>query len=699
MPRIRIINQFKQSFACAMLLGFVLLAWPVHGAAADAEDEQSSKGDKAEVEAPVFKLDDVVVRGDLSQKNLEATSTTVLTSEQLTNRVYENPLEIVAQVPGVSIKQYKQGGTAASFQMRGFTRISHGSDAAIFLDGIPLNEGDGYADTNVVNPEELERVELIKGPVSPLYGNYASAGVLHFYTKKKVENQHVKLLYGAYNTYEGNYVGGFTSNNGKTDHVYSAMAYHTDGYQDNSDWDKLNAAARITHRFTDDFKARISLRGFNSDWDAPGWLNREQYDTNPRQSVNDANGGSKDFLSGKVDLEYMLTTDSKIIFSAFNYKQNFKRYYADSEEGLAPGAVVGNLRDFDRLVYGAGGSYNYLGDFLGRRLSFTAGSDYMLEKEGRQRWRLTAGNGRNKGAKYIDYKYDFHSLGFYMDINYQIIEPLKVILGARYDYFTGELTDHLLNGQKSSMDDTAIFSPKGGLLLSLLDDRLEFLGNYSRGFAMMSGFAEQAQFTQDQWDPQIRTQYELGIRVRPFDWFRAQLIGWRLDTTDDFIQDPATLEYRNAGETKRNGFDLTLDFYAFEHGYLKANYTYTSAKYKDYTAGGISYNGKNLPNIPHDIVSIELGYGPPKGIGGWLRYHYESAMDLDDDNTLKSESWDKVDANVFYRFGNKAEYTLGLEVNNIFDQKYASSTSHWGGNTSYSPGLPRSFYATFTVDF
>jgi iron complex outermembrane recepter protein len=687
--------QFEKS-AAVMLLGFVLMAWPVPGLADDPEDAQSSQG---ETEAPVFKLDDVVIRGDLSQKNLEATSTSVLTSEQIADRVYENPLEIVGQVPGVSFKQYKQGGTASSLQMRGFTRISHGSDAAIYLDGIPLNEGDGYADTNVVNPEELERVEVIKGPVSPLYGNYASAGVLHFYTKKKVENQHVKLLYGDYNTYEGNYVGGFTSKDGKTDHVYSAMAYHTDGYQDNSDWDKLNAAARITHRFTDDFKARISLRGFNSDWDAPGWLNREQYETNPSQSANDTNAGSKDLLSGKADLEYMLTADSKILFSAFNYKQNFKRYYAGSEEGLAPGTVVGNLRDFDRRVYGAGGSYNYVGDVFGRQLSFTAGSDYMLEQEGRQRWRLTAGNGRNKGAKYVDYEYDFHSLGFYTDINYQIIDPLKVILGARYDYFTGELTDHLLNDEKSSMESTTIFSPKGGLLLSLLDDRLEFLGNYSRGFAIMSGFAEQAQFTQDQWDPQIRTQYELGIRVRPFDWFSAQLIGWRLDTSDDFIQDPATLEYQNAGETQRKGFDLSLDFYAFEHGYLQANYTYTDAKYEDFTINGISYNGKYLPSVPDDIVNIELGYSPPKGIGGWLRYRYESAMYLDMNNTLKSESWNKVDTSLFYRFGTGAKYRLGLEVTNIFDQKYAATTSHWGGRTSYSPGLPRSFYASLTVDF
>ena len=144
-----------------------------------------SAGDETKAEKKVIKLDDVVVRGEAAGENLEATSATVLTNEDITNRVFITPLDIVSLAPGISIKQYKQGGTASSFQMRGFTRCSHGSDVAIYMDCVPLNEGDGYADTNIVNPEEIERVELIKGPVSALYGNYASAGALAFYTKKR----------------------------------------------------------------------------------------------------------------------------------------------------------------------------------------------------------------------------------------------------------------------------------------------------------------------------------------------------------------------------------------------------------------------------------------------------------------------------------------------------------------------------------
>jgi iron complex outermembrane receptor protein len=686
----------KKKLICCYVTTFLTLISSVivPGIALGDETEK----DAAEEER-IITLDEVLVRGELTNKTLEASSATILTNEDITNRVLVTPLDIVGLSPGVSIRQYKQGGTASAFQMRGFSRCSHGSDVAIYLDGIPLNEGDGYADTNIVNPEEIERVELIKGPVSALYGNFASAGVLHFYTKKKVDNQHVKLHYGAYNTHEVNYVGGFSTEDKKWDHVYSLQNYHTDGYQDNSDWDKLNGAARITYHFTDVFDGMLSVRGFNSDWDAPGWQNKDEYENDPTTSVNDANGGGKDRLSAKLDFNYRITDASKILFQLWTYDQEFWRWYAGREDGVAPGTVIGNLRFFDRFVWGSGASYNFLGEIGGRELRLTTGIDYMKENISRDRWRLTAGDGRNKGDQYIDYGINMESLGLYAEVNYQVLPPLRLIFGARYDHFSGDLTDHLLNEQNSSMKDQEIFSPKAGLQLSLLDERLEFFANYGRGFAIMSGFAEQAQYTQENWDPQIRTQYEVGVKMWPLDWFSGQITGFRLQTDDDFLKNPVTDEYENAGETTRDGIEVAVDFYAFDYGYLHGDYSYIDARYDKHSSSGVSYDGNNITRIPDTTVNLELGYRAPEGFGGWLRYHYQSEAPLDEANTIRSDSWDTVNANAFYRFGRENKYMIALDVINILDEKYAGTESYWSGNASYSPGLPLSVYATFTVDF
>ena len=103
------------------------------------------------------------------------------------------------------------------------------------------------------------------------------------------------------------------------------------------------------------------------------------------------------------------------------------------------------------------------------------------------------------------------------------------------------------------MNDTDIFSPKGGFVFSMLNDTVEIFGNVGRGFAIMAGFAEQAQFTQDNWYPQLRDQIEVGTRATLFNRARLQLIYFRLDTDDDFLQDPETLDYINADETSRKG--------------------------------------------------------------------------------------------------------------------------------------------------
>ena len=675
---------------CLALLFFFLAATPGYG-----EEAPKTNNEKTNT----ISLDEVIVRGEALYKDLEASSATVLTGEDIDNRVYVTPLDIVGLAAGISINQYKQGGTASSFQMRGFTRCSHGSDVAIYMDGIPLNEGDGYADTNVVNPDEIERVEVIKGPVSPLYGNFASAGVVHFYTKKKIDQQHFKLQYGSYNTEEVSFLGGFTSENKKWDHVQSIQTYHTDGYQDNSDWDKLNAATRITYHFSDRLDFRLSLRAFNSDWDAPGWQNRDEYENDPEVCVNEANGGSKDRVSEKIETAYQINDHSKLLFHIWSYDQNFKRYYAGREDGVSTGTSVGNLRDFDRFVWGNGLSYNFSNDVLGRNLRFTVGMDYMDEDIERDRWRLTAGNGRNKGEQYIDYHINFQTASAYGEVNYEVIDNLRLILGGRYDHFSGDLTDHLLNEKKDKMSDTDIFSPKGGFVFSMLDNTMEIFGNVGRGFAIMAGFAEQAQFIQEEWDPQLRDQYELGTRVTLFNRAKAQLTYFRLETEDDFIQDPETLDYINAGETLREGMELALDYNILDYGYLHGDYSYIDATYEKYASGGVTYDDNDIPGVPESVVNTEIGYTPPRGFGGWIRYHYQSGAKLDEANTLKGESWGKADANIFYRFGGKRKYTAALDIINLFDKKYPEAQSHWSGSTSYSPGLPFSLYASFSVDY
>ena len=88
--------------------------------------------------------------------------------------------EILETIPGVIVTQHAGGGKANQYFLRGFN-LDHGTDFAVFLDGMPLNlpshaHGEGYADMNTVIPEFVERMDFEKGPYYADIGNYGSAG-------------------------------------------------------------------------------------------------------------------------------------------------------------------------------------------------------------------------------------------------------------------------------------------------------------------------------------------------------------------------------------------------------------------------------------------------------------------------------------------------------------------------------------------
>ncbi|MGC1478652.1 MAG: carboxypeptidase regulatory-like domain-containing protein, partial [Terriglobales bacterium] len=101
-------------------------------------------------------------------------------AEELKNRPILRSGEILEALPGLIITQHAGGGKANQYFLRGFN-LDHGTDFAIFLDGMPLNlpshaHGEGYSDMNTVIPEFVERVDAEKGPYYADVGDYGSAG-------------------------------------------------------------------------------------------------------------------------------------------------------------------------------------------------------------------------------------------------------------------------------------------------------------------------------------------------------------------------------------------------------------------------------------------------------------------------------------------------------------------------------------------
>src|SRR5207237_10253757 len=115
------------------------------------------------------------------------------------------PADVLRLVPGLIINQHQGGGKAEQYLIRGFD-ADHGTDVAIFVDGLPVNlrshaHGQGYADLHFLIPETVKLVDGLKGPYFVEFGDFATAGAVNFVTKDLVEANTVEVAGGTFNTH------------------------------------------------------------------------------------------------------------------------------------------------------------------------------------------------------------------------------------------------------------------------------------------------------------------------------------------------------------------------------------------------------------------------------------------------------------------------------------------------------------------
>ncbi len=130
----------------------------------------------------------------------ESASSVHLERSKLRYRPSTQPSDLLRQIPGLVVSQHAGGGKSDQYFIRGFD-ADHGTDVAIFSDGIPVNltshgHGQGYADTHWMIPETITSVDMHKGPYAARYGDFYTAGALEMKTIDKVEGPTVWIASG-----------------------------------------------------------------------------------------------------------------------------------------------------------------------------------------------------------------------------------------------------------------------------------------------------------------------------------------------------------------------------------------------------------------------------------------------------------------------------------------------------------------------
>lgn len=583
--------------------------------------------------AKVTVIPEVVVEGEAiteDKGNISIKSETlpasvqVISKEDLEKTNVRHYWDIYRKVPGVAVINMGQGDAGDRLGTRGYW-----AGFAIFVDGVPLNMPHhnhlhGLADSSWLLPEMIERIEVIKGPFSALYGNFALGGVINIITKKSDKSSSIGVEAGSYDSYRG--VVTLTRPDWNPAPFLVYEAYTKDGYRDNSHLERYNLFNKLTFPL---FNGQLSIRAnfVKRDWGAAGYLpinDVKQGILKKTDAVNPTDGGYSEYYN--LVLNYTPKWESGFHGTLYASKEDFNRIATFPP---SPQRWEHN----ERIYYGWNLLYNYM-PF--KNFSVIAGTDGRYDDGKAQRFNTV---NRQKTDVTQDWDINELSVGLFLQAQYKPVNFLKIVGGIRYDWFDFE-AENRIKPQNSGSGDTSIFSPKIGFIVTPFKN-INFFANKGLGFRTPS-ISEMSPIDRDYKNFNLKPAkvdtWDIGFNAFPFD---------KLNLSFNYFQTDMEREIRtvgsdvlNIGQSRRDGYEVEMRFYATNELSVYGSYSWVKGRIKNpavkgedritnmpesYTIGGIEWT-KNLgeqKTLTIDIYTQVYGKTPLNSSGSIMRDSFE----------------------------------------------------------------------------
>ncbi len=640
-------------------------------------------------------------------------SISVVTREEMDMKQPVTVKEALGYTAGVFASR-GSSNTIDAMAIRGFTSVNTNQ----YLDGIKL-QGDNYSEVSM-DPYMLERVELLRGPSSVLYGKSNPGGVVSMVSKRPTTEplKEVQFKMGTDNLYQT----GFDFSDAIDDAgVYSyrltGVARSQDAQQEMAKEKRYSIAPSFSWR-PDDKTDFTFLSNFQNDPDAGyyGWLPREgtvvpYYDADGKAhklptDFNEGEAGNRmsrtqkmvgysfahqfdDTWTVRQNLRYTkLDTEYKSVYG-FGYlgNGNITRSYVQSKEKLANFDVDTQAQ----AKFGTGDVDHTL----------LVGVDYM-----RMRNDIDADYGSASNLNLANPQYGNGNVSLYFP--YQILNRQEqtglyaqdqaewnqwiLTLGGRYDF--AKSSTYTRTADSASQINDQQFTWRGGLNY-LFDNGISPYFSYSESFEPTAGASKEGQ----PFDPSMGKQYEAGIKYIPNDRpISVTAAVYQLTKDKNLTANPSDAAFSvQSGEIRSRGLELEAKAAVNANINVTASYTYTDAKYTHDT----NFEGKRPVEVPANMASLWADYtfhetalsGLTLGsgvryVGASSSFYTANGVNASRENeAFNVSSYTLVDATVKYdlgRFGMPGS-SVGLNINNLLDREYVAScyrdyACYWGSD-------------------
>ncbi|HEY6721409.1 MAG TPA: TonB-dependent receptor plug domain-containing protein, partial [Burkholderiales bacterium] len=268
-----------------------------------------------------------------------------------------NLSESLSRVPGLVVQNRQNYSQDLQISSRGFgARAQFGvRGIRLYADGIPATSPDGQGQTSNFDLDSAERIEVMRGPFSTLYGN-ASGGVIQVFTEDGPPEPTLTVsgAVGGYGTSRAGLKYGGQS--GALNYIGDASHFETSGYRDHSAAEKDLGNAKLKFALSDDTRVALILNSVRQPAQDPAGLNRAQYLQNPRQvdpSVTTFDT-RKDVVQNQLGatVDHRLSSSDSLRFAAYSGSRQVEQFLAIPTAAQAPITSSGAVVNLDRFYYG-----------------------------------------------------------------------------------------------------------------------------------------------------------------------------------------------------------------------------------------------------------------------------------------------------------------------------------------------------------
>ena len=594
---------------------------------------------------------------------------------------------------------------------------------AVVQDGIPLTTTDGTTEPGNVDLGAVRRIEVIRGPSSVLYGN-AAGGVISLVTEIDPTRRltiRPDLQWGSYG-YRRQQLRVDGRNDRGTRFMGSVSRFLTDGWRRHSQAEVRQANVVVRQALSPRTELSLVFNHYDLPFAAnPSYLSaaeaadprlpaaeRGQDPRQPSRWLGGTTVARENWGESALQTQGGATIEHRFSGAhVLNATVWAARRRVDT-------ALVNRTLDLSRRGTGLRSTYQGAAEVGSTTFMWTAGVDVSSKDETRMDYHFlppfVVGGTAHRGALNLDQQEVVASAAPFGQLSVSPHPRVTLTAGARYDHYRFRATDRKLDdGDQSGRRTMSAHSPTLGMTVAVAPG-LNVYGNFATAYetpitAELARSPDERGGFNHELDPSRLRSHEFGVRglIEPARLqyevavYRSRLLSQIVAVRPSAV----ALYYVNAGETARNGVELSLGWRPAARFEVQLAYTHQDFVFRRYVLGGVDYAGKREPGAPPGRLFAGVDYAAPFHLQASASVRWVDEYYFTNANEAAATNWAYTVVDL--RFGwvgqvGDVDVQPFVGIDNLFDERYNSSglVNHFS-RRYYRPSPGREIYVGFTL--